>query len=247
LQLLGTPACELRPRVQPAPPFLEDPAMRRVAAHCALLIPVLALAPVTLGADNAKPNEVTKAGTAPLECIISAGPTCVAGEAPKIVVSLKNKTDKDILLVSQLDGSDCKGRYPYCTFEVKRPPNVRQAMVARCGNVNGLLEANFVSVPKGGTFNPYEHGWDGAPRPNKEIFATSTELNGKDFSTPGVYKIRFVYSTKSEDMKQWNPGLALLGGDPNAKNPKLEALLARVPKTEVVSNEIEITVVEPKK
>lgn len=191
----------------------------------------------TLVVDQTKPKEVPKEIASPLECTIQSSPTCVQGEAPKILVKLTNRTNDEICLVSYLDGSECKMRYPHCSFEVKRPVNTPLAVLGRCGNTNTLLEGNFVRVPKGGAFNPFANEWDGSPRADKEVFASS--LRPDLFKTPGVYKIRFVYSTNSDDIKKW-------GGDGRekvAKDPKLVELFDRVPKTDVISNEIEVTVV----
>ena len=92
-----------------------------------------------------------------LSCTITGEPVCTLGTTPKLRVEIVNHANHAIFLVGSLDGSEWKMRYPYCFFEVIGPDGksaIREAI--RCGNTNPLLEKEFVTVPGGGTFNPYQ-------------------------------------------------------------------------------------------
>jgi hypothetical protein len=130
-------------------------------------------------------------------CIIRGEPTCKVGEAPKITVGLTNQSSREVYLVGSLDASDCKWRYPHCYFEVIGPtgaPSVRG--IGRCGNMNTLRAKDFVKVPSGGTFDPYQNV-DGYG------FFSAHQLSAENFKQPGEYRVRFVYSTASTDIGAW--------------------------------------------
>ena len=184
-------------------------------ALCLLLAFWLAVASA---AEHPFPN----AKSPPIACTIRSEPTCALGKTPKIAVEIANWTGEAIHLVHVLDGSDCKWRYPLCYFEVVGPngePVTRK--LARCGNMNPLVESDIVPVPRGGKLDL------GA--------APSYQLAPGLFAVAGDYRIRFVYSTDSPKIESW-----LGDGKPS---DKLAALLALVPKATVSSNEITVKVV----
>jgi len=166
------------------------------------------------------------------------------GRAPTISVEIANWTGGEIYLIGSLDGSDLKWRYPFCYFEVIGPDGQpAKNGIARCGNMNTIREKDFVKVPRGGKFNPYQkiddHGF----------FGTSL-ITPATFRAEGEYRIRFVYSTDRAEPKFWlgdvngHMGEMLNAG---ATNENVVKLLANVPKTTVSSNEITVSVVRPKK
>ena len=168
----------------------------------------------------------------PLGCMIRGDLTCELGKAPIISVTITNRTNTDIYLVGSLDGSEGGWRYPYCYFEVTGPDGkiLGKLTHRQCGNMNGLREKDFMKVPPGSTFNPYQFIDDLG-------FFYSVRLNPVTFPTTGEYHIRFVYSTKSGDIAEW-------AGDRYEGNIKeLRSMLRQVPKVEIASNEIKITVV----
>ena len=163
----------------------------------------------------------------PLTCTLSGPATFPLGSTPSFRVTIRNQTGHDILLVGSLDASDVRWRYPHCYFEVSGPdgkPAV--ASPGRCGVMNALRVKDFVAVAKGDSFDPYtpDHG-----------FFSNYQLTALTFRHPGTYRMRFVYSTESTDLRSWQ------GGDSDA----LRSLLAQVPKTTVVSNEVTIEIVTP--
>ncbi len=165
----------------------------------------------------------------PLGCTIRGERTCELGKVPKITVAITNQTNADIYLVGSLDASDCKWRYPLCYFEVIGPDGKSAAEGGKgCGNVSELREKNFVKVSPGRTFDPYQQIGDHG-------FFFASQLNSRTFRTTGEYRIRFFYSTNSNNMDAWF-------GD--AENDKLVGLLRQVPKVEIRSNEIKVSVVE---
>jgi hypothetical protein len=164
----------------------------------------------------------------PLGCVLTAEPTGVVGRPHRIAVRLLNRTDAEILLVGCLDGSSWGKRFPHCRYEVTGPDGrPRSLRLVGCGNVNGLRADDFVAVPPRGEFDPFD------PIPGRGSFGTD-ELGGGLFDIPGKYRIQFVYSTAATEIGRW------FG---NAADPAIVALLARVPKVEVRSNVLELTVV----
>ena len=158
------------------------------------------------------------------------------GELPDFSVEIANHTGKDIYLIGSLDGSDVKWRMPYCYFTIQKPQPDTVDMIGRCGNMNTLKPQDFVFVKDGAKFNPFmrlnEYGF----------FTDYTTTNSLTFQTPGVYRIQFHYSTNSQKLNDF------MGDRPlqqdKAKNQKLVSLLRQVPKVEIVSNELEITITD---
>ncbi len=168
----------------------------------------------------------------PLGCTIRSESECELGRAPKVSVTLSNQTNADVYLVGSLDASDCKWRYPHCYFEVTGPDGKSAVQgAARCGNMNTLREKDFVRVPPGGTFDPYQ-------RVDGYGFFPAHQLSPDTFRMPGEYRIQFVYSTDSNNLFEW-------GGDGRtevASDEKLIGMFKQVPKVEVRSNEVKVTV-----
>ena len=171
-----------------------------------------------------------------LTCTIRGEPTCEAGQSPQIQVALTNRSGRAIYLVGSLDASDCRWRYPHCYFEVTAPVGQPPGGIGRCGNTNGLRANDFVKVPPGGTFNPYQ-------RVDDHGFFSAHQLSERHFTTPGEYRIRFVYSTLSDDIKAWDGR----GGESAASEPQILRMFRLVPKVEVRSEEFLLTVVAPGK
>jgi hypothetical protein len=69
-------------------------------------------------------------------------------------------------------------------------------------------------------------------------FGDYTTLNKETFKNPGIYKLRFHYSTNSQDISDFI-GDRLFPGN-QSDSIKINELLKRVPKLEITSNEIEI-------
>jgi len=173
---------------------------------------------------------------ADLSCTISSDKaTCQLGEVPKITVRITNNTQQDVFLVGSLDGSDCKWRYPHCYFTIEQPDGkLTPVAYGRCGMMNGLRAENFVKVAPKGSFDPYMRIDFG--------FFPSSQIRKKTFSRPGLYKLRFVYSTECDDIKKWLGSAA--GHWEKNKDPELAGLFERVPKLTLEGNEITIQVVE---
>ena len=181
----------------------------------------------------------------PLACTIRSEPTCELGRTPAISIEIANWTEGEIYLIGSLDGSDLKWRYPFCYFEVIGPDGkpARHVIFRDCLNMNAIREKDFVKVPRGGKFDPYQkiddHGFFGTT-----LIAPAT------FGAEGEYRIRFVYSTDRAEPKFW---LGDVHGNvtemlnTGGTNENVVKLLANVPKTTVSSNEISVKVVRQKK
>jgi hypothetical protein len=194
----------------------------------------------------ARSDETPQAPKAPpLTCTIRSQPTCELGQAPTISVEIANWTEGDVYLIGSLDGSDIKWRLPLCYFEVIGPDGkpVQQRIFRDCGNMNAIREKDFVKVPRGGKFDPYQKIDD------LGFFGTAL-LTPATFQAEGEYRIRFVYSTDRAEPKYWlgdvNGSAALMLSTGGA-NEEVVKLLAKVPKTTVSSNEITVKVVRSNK
>jgi hypothetical protein len=109
-----------------------------------------------------------------------------------------------------------------------------------CAWMNSLRVKDFAKVPPGGTFDPYQRIDDEGFFDSPQICAPET------FREAGVYRLRFVYSTNSADMKVW-AGEAGDGGREVLASEQLANLFKQVPKLEIRSNEFELTVTTPGK
>jgi hypothetical protein len=210
------------------------PVLLLLGKGCAEKVPEPTAADHALAAAGQKPVPATM----PLGCTIHGKPSIELGKAPKITVAITNQTNVDIYLVGSLDASDCKWRFPHCYFEVTGPDgkSAAQGIGRFCGNMNTLREKDFVKVPPGSEFDPYQHIDEGG-------FFSAHQLDACTFRSAGEFRIQFVYCTANDSITKW-------GGDGRswvAADEKLVGLFKKVPKVEVRSNEIKVTVVEPDK
>jgi hypothetical protein len=156
------------------------------------------------------------------------------GSVPKVTVAITNEAGTDIYLVGSLDGSDWKGRYPYCYFEVIGPDGKSAVpeLILEDPLCSPLREKDFVKVAPGEAFDPYDQSLG---------FFPAVQLDPAVFRAPGAYRVRFVYSTISDNIALWRNGG--WDGIPENERPKILALFSQVPKLELWSDEITITVV----
>jgi len=169
-----------------------------------------------------------------LSCVLTADNSVYkVGQIPVLKVKIFNNTKKEIYLIGSLDGSDVQWRYPHCYFSVDKPkPDT--IISARCGNMNPLTPADFVLVKPRQNFNPYDEAYD--------FFGDYTAMNKETFRTPGVYKIKFHYSTNSENISDFL-GERTFSWD-TSDSVRLAKLFKLVPRIEITSNEIEIKIEE---
>jgi len=165
------------------------------------------------------------------ECLlVSSKQTYSVGEIPRLEVSIKNNSGKDVYLIGNLDGSAHKFRMPFCYFEIKKPV-IDSLSRFHCPNVSPLRKEDFIFVAKGDTFNPYH---------NNQYYEI---LNKGNFMQIGKYQITFHYSTKSSDIDDFF-GDKIYGSYPRQYKRPLADLFRFVPSIELSSNTIEIEVVE---
>lgn len=172
--------------------------------------------------------------TTELRCVLTADKKVYKiGELPKLTVKIYNDSKENIYLIGSLDGSDVKWRYPYCYYSIDRPKSV-ETKLQRCGNINSLRLQDFKLIQAEQEFNPYESIDDYG------FFTDYTTTNTETFKNPGVYKIKFHYSTKSQDINQF------MGDKPFRNDPtdslRLDSMFRKVPRIELTSNEIVIKV-----
>jgi hypothetical protein len=173
---------------------------------------------------------VSDFGPRPVDCRLTGDPVCKVGEAPRLNVRLINRTGADIYLVGSLDASDCKWRYPYCYFEVRRPSGRSDRRPnGRCWIFSRIRTKDFIKVNPGDAFDPYQ-------RIDDHGFFPTEQLGKHHFNQVGTYLIRFFYCTKGWT---WD--------GPEGSYREMESLIRQVPKIDIRSNEFVLQVVEPGK
>jgi hypothetical protein len=181
-------------------------------------------------------TEKSLTSSAELSCVLTSDKKVYkVGELPKFTVDISNNSNSDIYLIGSLDGSDVKWRFPYCYYTIDRPkPDTTR--LQRCGNMNTLRVADFKLVKAGQKFNPYE-SIDGYG-----FFTDYTTTNQETFKNPGVYKIKFHYSTNSQNISDFT-GDRPFRSD-RSDSMTINSFFKKLPKVEIISNEIEIRVEE---
>ncbi len=131
----------------------------------------------------------------PVSCRISGQTICKRGEIPTLMVELINRTDADIYLVGELDGSS-KGRYPRCHFEVIGPDGKALKLETSpfCATFNSLADEDLHKVPPSGSFNPHR-AW------GTDVILPA--LLHCDFKSLGDHRITYCYSAASEKPSDW--------------------------------------------
>ncbi|MES2462909.1 MAG: hypothetical protein V4671_20180, partial [Armatimonadota bacterium] len=109
-------------------------------------------------------------------------------------IRLINNTEQEITLLRPLDGSQY-GRYP--VYRVKMRDVAGKAVdgpVGLCGTLNPLTAEDFIRIPAGQAYAPF----------GDEPYA-AFELYHPPVEKPGVYTVRFYYSSASSDIS-WYMG-----------------------------------------
>ncbi|MDO9187078.1 MAG: hypothetical protein Q7W13_13775 [Bacteroidia bacterium] len=172
------------------------------------------------------------------------------GELPIIKVEIKNNTDSTIQLVKTLDYSAFKVRFPPAYFKIEKIADTSYKIITyerECGNYDGIDSADFVEVKKGETFDPFSN--------QTPVYSDFKMKDKRNFAKKGKYKINFYYSTNETNFKKWM-GDAYAGQVRNwidrktgeavpereIEYSKLLKLFSKVPKLDIVSNEIVIEI-----
>ena len=156
-----------------------------------------------------------------------------SGETVDLQVRLVNESAHALTLIGALDASDNAWRYPHCVWERQDAEGRWRAIGSgpRGGNTNDLRKEDLFEVGAGGSFDPYQHVDHGG-------FFRARVHRAEYFAEPGEYRLRFRYSTESDDIADFrgdlNQGFDL---DRGLRKP-----LSRVPRVTLVSNELVLTV-----
>jgi hypothetical protein len=167
-------------------------------------------------------------------CTITSDKTIYKiGEVPRFEVRIYNNTKKNIILLGSLDGSEQKLRMPWCYFEIEKP-KADTIVFQSCKTSNPLRTEDFVQVKRNEPFNPFMKKDEYGFFPNHSIAQPET------FRNPGLYKIRFYYSTVSKDISNYisNSGTWVK----NMDSLQLKALFKKMTHLELVSNTIELRI-----
>lgn len=152
------------------------------------------------------------------------------GEAPAVLVTLRNDGGEAIVLPGCLDGSDAEKRYPHCRFEVFDAKGVAVDVSTnhKCGNLGGLFEQCFVRLQPGESFDP-----------TAGDFFIPNHLRRIANLAPGMYELRFVYVTEKSGIEGYM-GVERRLDQPNPfiTTPAVRASYAAMPAVRVVSNRV---------
>ena len=134
----------------------------------------------------------------PFVCILSTSKRKYkVGDKPVLNVEIINKSDSAVLMVGSLDGSDIGIRLPICKYTVKHQILGDISTTGfQCGNVNPIREFDFKEVPAEARFDPYE-------RVDDYSYFSSRSTFWDQFLIPGIYKLKFRYSTMDKDNIFW--------------------------------------------
>lgn len=171
----------------------------------------------------------------PFRCTLTSDrETYAVGEKLDLAVRLYNETAETLPLIGSLDASDAEWRYPYCAFTVTRDGEpFAPDLGGRCGNMNDLRAEDVVEVAPGAAFDPYER-LDSYGFFEHWLFYTALE-------EPGEYRITFHYSTDTEGEEGFMGDLGWQTEDPKLP-AELSALVRRVPRFSISSNEVVVRV-----
>ena len=166
-----------------------------------------------------------------ITCTISVKNAVVRqGQSPQVKVAIKNRSDKEFVLVKSLDASDCGWRYPKCGFVVTRADRkpLPRWSFGKCGNMNLLRATDFVRVGAGKDFTPLGQEYMG-----------STMFRIRNLP-PGAYLLKFYYQTSTKGVE------AYFGDERMMKNwkvsPEIQGLYAGVSELNLWSNELKFTI-----
>ena len=172
-----------------------------------------------------------------LDCVLSSPRSeWRLGEKVDLRVRIINRSSESVRLIGSLDGSDIGWRFPHCTFEIVGPDGAptESDNLRRCGNMNDLRHEEIVEVAPGASFDPYQ-------KLDNYGFFEHWIFYSDPFKEPGEYKLRFRYSTETDDDKAFMGDLRMMDGE---YEPELAALVRGVPRLVVESNELSIRITE---
>jgi hypothetical protein len=122
---------------------------------------------------------------------------------------------------------------PYCYFTIEKPrPDT--PIFSRCGNSNPLRAVEVKLIKPGEALNPYEN------IDNYGFFDDLAATQKETYRNPGVYKIRFHYTTATADNRTFIGNFGLW--TPGADSAKLKELVKKIPPIDIASNLVEIRV-----
>jgi len=161
----------------------------------------------------------------PLELTAEVVGEAQAGKPVKFKVVIKNVGNREVTAVPCLDGSTSDMRYPKFSRSVTPASTKPTATFARCGNCNGLRDADIVALKSGETLDVLgEKGF-------------GTRLAEWVPEKEGTYTLIFTCDYAQQDAKLWNGPIERR----SALSANLEAMLARVPKVKLTAK-VEVTV-----
>ncbi len=172
----------------------------------------------------------------------------IAHKYPIITIAIKNNTDSTINIVTGLDGSSSRQRFPYAFFNIQLlGDTAQQDRKGYCGNYDGIHTDAFIKIDAQQTLV--------SDTKENILFYDHFLYDKNTFQRKGKYKISFYYSTNETNFKKWM-GDKYIGQQykwfdsqtgnvlPEYKDEynELVVLFSKVPKTELTSNEITIEV-----
>jgi len=180
------------------------------------------------------------------------------GEVPKLNVTFENCTDSTFYLITPLDASSDKWRYPYAyyTIELLGDTTYKPELVYRCGNMDGMDSLSFIKIESNHNCNLLEF--------TSRVYRDFSIHDSDNFKNKGHYRITYHYSTASNSLsdyfgrdmymrvfrtkyfpKMYISESKLVVSERDQYKDELEVLdklFSKVPKVELTSNSIIIEV-----
>ena len=181
------------------------------------------------------------ADTARFSCFIqSVSDIYAPTTAITFTVSVRNNTSRPQLLAVAVDGSADGMRCPVIEFTVYRVSRhvprklIKPDMRLRCGNTDGMAEADFIKLMPGAAFDPCE----------KSRYANMTRWFPYSHLKPGEYEVYFTYSTQPTNNIGWHGASNSSDLPPvTEKQRRVQALIAQVPAVRLQSNPAHLSII----
>jgi hypothetical protein len=151
---------------------------------CLLVVALCCTAPAE-AQKRPTPGENAPLQKAGFDITLSSGAATIQpGQKMEVLVTLKNCGKEPLLVLQPLDGSDYGWRVANYEWKVRRNGVLQEPQeLARCGNINSIRKADFVTL-KGG------ESWS-CKSPGSFLGEVTTWYS---FTEPGKYEITLTYS-----------------------------------------------------
>jgi hypothetical protein len=156
----------------------------------------------------------------------------------KINAEITNHSGKDIYLIGNVDGAESKYRFPNIYFLfVDAKGDTLKLDHSSCPEIDELQVKNFKLIKADSIFNPFPSSDDQKGLVEHGYWPPSYIMTRKPVK--GTFKVQLIYSTNCTDLDKWKK----IWWDKIKKpTPTLDSLISLVPKVELKSNWLNVTI-----